>query len=87
MFAAVAVDGADPADVVREGGLEQVSDSASLAPVVDAVLAAHPDEVARYRAGKTGLLGFLVGCVMKETRGTAKPDLVRSLLVAKLGDA
>ena len=55
---------------------EQVSDEASLEPVIDAVLAAHADQVAAYRAGKEGLLGFFVGQVMKETGGAANPKLV-----------
>ncbi len=85
VFAAVATDGADPEAIVRQRHLEQVSDTGTLGPAVDGVLAAHPDEVARYRGGKTGLLGFFVGRVMKETRGTAKPDLVRRLVVERLG--
>ena len=63
---------------------EQVSDEASLAPVVDAVLAAHADEVAAYRSGKEGLLGFFVGRVMKETGGSANPKLVSDMLRQKL---
>jgi aspartyl-tRNA(Asn)/glutamyl-tRNA(Gln) amidotransferase subunit B len=63
---------------------EQVSDEASLEPVIDAVLAAHADQVAAYRAGKEGLLGFFVGQVMKETGGAANPKLVGDLLRQKL---
>jgi len=63
---------------------EQVSDEASLEPVVDAVLAAHADEVAAYRGGKEGLLGFFVGQVMKETGGSANPKLVSDMLQTKL---
>ena len=63
---------------------EQVSDEASLEPVVDAVLAAHADQVAAYRAGKEGLLGFFVGQVMKETGGAANPKLVGDMLRQKL---
>ena len=47
-------------------------------------IAACPDEAERYRDGKTGLLGFFVGRVMKETRGKANPELVRKLLTEKL---
>ena len=49
--------------------------------MVDAVLAANAGEVARYHEGKTSLLGWFMGQVMKETRGTANPDLVRKLLM------
>jgi aspartyl-tRNA(Asn)/glutamyl-tRNA(Gln) amidotransferase subunit B len=63
---------------------EQVSDEASLEPVIDAVLAAHADQVAAYRAGKEGLLGFFVGQVMKETGGAANPKLVGDMVRQKL---
>ncbi|HEU0305268.1 MAG TPA: Asp-tRNA(Asn)/Glu-tRNA(Gln) amidotransferase subunit GatB [Gaiellaceae bacterium] len=65
---------------------EQMSDEASLEPVVDAVLAAHPDEVEAYRGGKQGLLGFFVGQVMKETKGQASPKAVNDLLRERLGE-
>jgi aspartyl-tRNA(Asn)/glutamyl-tRNA(Gln) amidotransferase subunit B len=63
---------------------ETVSDAGALEPIVDAVLAANPGQVAAYRGGKGGLLGFFVGQVMKETGGTADPRLVNELLQAKL---
>jgi aspartyl-tRNA(Asn)/glutamyl-tRNA(Gln) amidotransferase subunit B len=65
-------------------GREQVSDEASLEPILDSVLAAHADQVAAYRAGKEGLLGFFVGQVMKETGGAANPKLVGDMLRHKL---
>ena len=63
---------------------EVVSDTAALEPVVDAILAANPDQVAQFRAGKDGLLGFFVGQVMKETKGQADPRAVNELVRAKL---
>ena len=63
---------------------EAVSDTASLEPVVDAVLAANPAQVEQYRAGKEGLLGFFVGQVMKETKGRADARAVNELVRAKL---
>jgi aspartyl-tRNA(Asn)/glutamyl-tRNA(Gln) amidotransferase subunit B len=63
---------------------EAVSDESALGPVVDRVLAAHPQQVDAYRGGKEGLLGFLVGQVMKDTGGTANPRVVSELLRAKL---
>jgi aspartyl-tRNA(Asn)/glutamyl-tRNA(Gln) amidotransferase subunit B len=63
---------------------EQVSDESSLEPVIDAVLAANPDQVAAYKGGKEGLLGFFVGQVMKETGGTANPKLVGDMLRQRL---
>jgi aspartyl-tRNA(Asn)/glutamyl-tRNA(Gln) amidotransferase subunit B len=63
---------------------EAVSDTASLEPVVDAILAANPGQVEQYRGGKQGLLGFFVGQVMKETQGTADARAVSELVRAKL---
>ena len=63
---------------------EQVSDEGSLEPVVDAVLAAHPNQVAAFRGGKEGLLGFFVGQVMKETGGSANPKLVGDMIRQRL---
>ena len=55
-------------------GEAAISDAAELDPVIDAILAANEAQVATYRAGKEGLLGFLVGQVMKETEGKAEPE-------------
>ena len=63
---------------------EAVSDTASLEPVVDAILAANPAQVEQFRAGKDGLLGFFVGQVMKETKGQADARAVSELVRAKL---
>ena len=70
--------------IVSREGLIQVADAASLAAVVDQVLAAHPRVVEDYRAGKKAAVGFLVGQVMKATQGRANPALVNSLLGEKL---
>jgi aspartyl-tRNA(Asn)/glutamyl-tRNA(Gln) amidotransferase subunit B len=61
-----------------------VSDTSELEPVIDAILAANPGEVETYRNGKEGVLGFFVGAVMRETRGTADPKIVNQLLREKL---
>jgi aspartyl-tRNA(Asn)/glutamyl-tRNA(Gln) amidotransferase subunit B len=63
---------------------EAVSDTASLEPIVDAILAANPAQVEQYRGGKDGLLGFFVGRVMKETKGQADARAVNELVRAKL---
>jgi aspartyl-tRNA(Asn)/glutamyl-tRNA(Gln) amidotransferase subunit B len=62
----------------------QITDTGELEALIDRVLAAHPDNVESYRAGKEGLLGFFVGQVMKETQGRANPKLVNELLREKL---
>jgi aspartyl-tRNA(Asn)/glutamyl-tRNA(Gln) amidotransferase subunit B len=61
-----------------------VGDEASLVPVIDAVLAANPDQVQTYRGGKEGVLGFFVGQVMRETGGKADPKVVNKLLLERL---
>ncbi|MDW8425611.1 MAG: glutamine--tRNA ligase/YqeY domain fusion protein, partial [Meiothermus sp.] len=77
--------GEDPVEIVRRKGLRQVSDEGALEAIVDRILAENPDKVAAYRGGKTGLLGFFVGQVMRETQGQAKPQLVQELVSRKLG--
>jgi aspartyl-tRNA(Asn)/glutamyl-tRNA(Gln) amidotransferase subunit B len=73
-----------PGAIVEARGLVQVSDRGAIEHAVDAVLAASPDKVADYRAGKEKLFGFFVGQVMKSMRGTANPALVNEVLKAKL---
>ncbi len=85
IFAEVAGSDGDPAEAARRLGLVQVRDAGALEGWVDEVLAAHPEEVARYRAGETKLLGFLVGQVMKRSQGQADPKGVQPVLRRKLG--
>ncbi|HEY5694254.1 MAG TPA: Asp-tRNA(Asn)/Glu-tRNA(Gln) amidotransferase subunit GatB, partial [Gaiellaceae bacterium] len=68
--------------ITAEDYLSQVAvaDEDALAPVIDAVVAAHPEQVETYRGGKEGVLGFLVGQVMRETQGKADPKVVNRLL-------
>jgi aspartyl-tRNA(Asn)/glutamyl-tRNA(Gln) amidotransferase subunit B len=77
--------GGDPEALVRERGLESVSDASVLEAVVDEVLAAHAEDAARYRAGQHKVLDFLMGRVMKQTRGRADPAAVRAILARRLG--
>ena len=76
--------GKAPAQVIEEQGLVQISDTGELEGVVDGILAEHPDDVAEYRAGKTKLLGFFMGQVMRATQGKANPKMVNELLRKKL---
>ena len=85
MFEEVFREGGEPAEVVAARGLAQVSDEGALGAVVDRVIAAHPAEVARYRAGQAKLLGFFVGKVMKELAGKGNPALVNGLVKERLG--
>jgi Asp-tRNA(Asn)/Glu-tRNA(Gln) amidotransferase B subunit len=61
-----------------------VSDTSELEPLIDRILDANPGQVAAYKGGKQGLLGYFVGQVMKETDGAADPKIVNELLRQKL---
>jgi len=74
-----------PKEIVEEQGVAQVSDESTLSAVVKQVVEAHPKEVEKCKAGKTKILGFLVGQVMKETKGQANPKRVNELLRKALG--
>ncbi len=72
--------GGDPDAIIAARGLSRVSDPDQLAGVIDALIAENPGQAAGVRAGKTGLLGFFVGQVMKRTGGRADPQVVSELL-------
>lgn len=72
--------GKDAETIVKEQGLVQISDEGEIIAVVETVIAANPQSVADYQAGKERAIGFLVGQVMKQTQGRANPDLVNRLL-------
>jgi len=76
--------GKDPEAVVAEKGWVQIQDTSELERAVEAVLAANPGEVEKYRSGKDKVLGFFVGQVMRATGGKASPKLVNELLLQKL---
>ena len=73
-----------PKAIVEREGLAQTSDPAAVEGFIDQVLAANEKSVSDYRAGKTNVMGFLVGQVMKASAGKADPQLVNSLMKAKL---
>jgi Asp-tRNA(Asn)/Glu-tRNA(Gln) amidotransferase B subunit len=72
------------AAIVQRLGLIQVSDAGELGPIVDEVLAEHPDVVEQFRGGKEGVIGFLVGQVMRKTANAANPKLAQKLLRERL---
>jgi aspartyl-tRNA(Asn)/glutamyl-tRNA(Gln) amidotransferase subunit B len=84
VFEDMADSGKSPETIVAEKGLVQVSDTAEIESIVDQVLSGHPEEVQAYRNGKTKLLGFFVGQVMKASRGKANPQLANAALKKKL---
>ncbi len=76
--------GQEPSQIVKEKGLEQVSDDGAILAVIDSIIAENQDKVTEYKAGKEKLFGFFVGQVMKQMQGKANPGLVNQLLKKKL---
>jgi aspartyl-tRNA(Asn)/glutamyl-tRNA(Gln) amidotransferase subunit B len=76
--------GEPPEAVMEREGLTQISDEGALAKIVDEVIAANPKQLEQYRAGKTAVMGFFVGQVMKASRGQADAAAVNRLLKEKL---
>jgi aspartyl-tRNA(Asn)/glutamyl-tRNA(Gln) amidotransferase subunit B len=84
VFAEMYKSGKDPAAIVEEKGLKQVTDTGAIEKIVDEVIAENPDNVAAYRSGKDKLFGFFVGQVMKKSQGKANPNIINDLLKKKL---
>ncbi|HPQ03634.1 MAG TPA: Asp-tRNA(Asn)/Glu-tRNA(Gln) amidotransferase GatCAB subunit B, partial [Bacillota bacterium] len=84
VFEDVFSNGRRPSDIVKERGLLQISDVGELVTIVEKVIDANPGPVADYHAGKERALGFLVGQVMKETRGRANPQETNRILREEL---
>ncbi|WP_075323553.1 Asp-tRNA(Asn)/Glu-tRNA(Gln) amidotransferase subunit GatB [Acidithiobacillus albertensis] len=70
--------------IIDSRGLRQITDASAIAAMVDEIIAANPQQVAGFRAGKDKLLGFFVGQVMKASQGKANPDQVNTLLLERL---
>ena len=84
VFEDMAKTGKAPKEIVEEKGLIQMSDASEIEKIVDDVIAKHPGQVEQFKSGKTKLLGFFVGQVMKETKGKANPKIVNELFRDKL---
>ena len=84
VFAEMMATSKDPAAIVADKGLKQVTDSGAIEKIIDEVIAENPDNVAAYRGGKDKLFGFFVGQVMKKSGGKANPDMVNDVLKKKL---
>ena len=74
----------EPVSYIEENGLKTVVDTGVLESIVEKILASNPKTVEEYQSGKTKVLGFLVGQVMKEMKGKAEPQTVNRLLMEKL---
>jgi aspartyl-tRNA(Asn)/glutamyl-tRNA(Gln) amidotransferase subunit B len=84
VFEVMVETGQHPGEIVEARGLKQVTDTGAIEAAVAAVLAANPDKVAEYKAGKEKLFGFFVGQVMKATAGKGNPALVNDIIKQKL---
>lgn len=85
VFEVVAQTGADPLEIVKEKGLEQIGSEEELDAIVLKLLADHPQQVEQYKGGTTKLFGFFVGKVMQATQGKANPQMIQKLLKKHLG--
>jgi len=85
VFAEMIQTGKDPQKIVEEKGLIQISDEGMIGSVIDKVISGNPGVIDDYKKGKKNALAFLVGQVMKETKGKANPKMVNELLKEKLG--
>ena len=77
--------GKEPQKIIEEKGMAQISDEGLIEEVVTKVISSNPDVIADYKKGKKNALAFLVGQVMKETKGKANPKMVNELLTKKVG--
>lgn len=84
VFQFMAESGKTPAVIVEEKGMKQISDEGAIAGIIDQVIANNPQSVEDYKSGKKQAIGFLVGQVMKATRGQANPEMVNKMLAEKL---
>lgn len=73
-------------DIIECEGLKQITDSAEIERIVVRILTDNPDQVEAYKSGRTKILGFFVGEVMKETKGKANPRMVNEILMGKIGE-
>ncbi|OGT77740.1 MAG: hypothetical protein A3G71_07220 [Gammaproteobacteria bacterium RIFCSPLOWO2_12_FULL_38_14] len=70
--------------IIEKRNLRQVTDGGAIEKMIDTVLAAHPEQVQQYRSGKERVFGFLVGQVMKASKGQANPQQLNEILLKKL---
>ena len=84
VFAEMLATGHDPAQIVKERWLVQMSDEGELAALVTEIVAANPAQAQQFREGKTKVLGFFVGQLMQKTRGQANPQLANQLFTREL---
>lgn len=86
VFKAMIESGKEPQTIVEEQGLVQISDEGAIKGIVEQIIDNNPQSVADYKAGKEKAIGFLVGQIMKETKGKANPGLVNKLILESLNN-
>ena len=80
VFSEMVSSGRSAAGIVKEKGISQLSDEQELRDIARGIIEGNPNEAEKYRAGRTGLLGFFVGKLMAETEGKANPRLASRIL-------
>jgi aspartyl-tRNA(Asn)/glutamyl-tRNA(Gln) amidotransferase subunit B len=84
VFKELIENGGDPEQIVKEKGLVQISDEGALLKIIADVLDANPQSIEDFKNGKKKAAGFLVGQIMKVTKGQANPQMVNKLLVEEI---
>ena len=84
VFEEILKSGDNPRKIVEDKGLVQISDPAKISPIIDEIITKNPENVEKFKAGNTKLLGFFVGQVLKATGGKANPQVVNKLVAEKL---
>jgi len=84
VFAEMLDSGEAPNKIIEEKGLKQINDENELGRIVEELLASNPQQVKQYREGKTKIIGFFVGQMMKQTQGKGEPSVINRLLKQKL---
>ena len=84
VFDEVVETGKEPDVIVKEKGLVQISDEGAIKEVVNKIIAANPQSIVDYKAGKDRALGFLVGQCMKEMKGKGNPQILNKLILEEL---
>jgi aspartyl-tRNA(Asn)/glutamyl-tRNA(Gln) amidotransferase subunit B len=84
IFAKMLETGQSPEEIIEREGLRQISDTGALAKIVDEIIAGNRKQVEQYKSGKTQVIGYLVGQVMKLSKGQANPAAVNELLRTRL---
>ena len=86
VFEEILATGKKVSEIIAQKGLAQVSDESAILEMVDKVIVNNPQSIEDYRRGKTNVVGFLVGQVMKESRGKANPQVINKLILERLNN-